>query len=145
MTDSQACVAWLWLLTALFLARVLGQVIVVLWAPRWLPPMAQWYSGLMAYRYLLPCQIAILVLQTALNESCRRAVWVFAEPRPRAASVLVALALVYWAGMVVRYVARMIRKREERWFGGTIPIVFHCVLAGYLFVLGRCLAGPLAR
>jgi len=140
VTDPQACAAWLWILTALFLARVLGQVIVVLWAPRWLPPMAQWYSGLMAYRYLLPSQIAILAVQAALNESCRRSVWLFAEPRPRAASVLLALALVYWAGMIARYVVRMIRKPEARWFGGTIPIVFHGVLAGYLFVLARCLA-----
>ena len=28
------------------------------------------------------------------------------------------------------------RQSGERWFGGTIPIVFHCVLAAWLFVLG---------
>jgi len=26
---------------------------------------------------------------------------------------------------------------ERRWLGGTIPIFFHCVLATFLFVVGR--------
>jgi hypothetical protein len=30
----------------------------------------------------------------------------------------------------------MARRPEQRWFGGTVPIVFHCVLAAFLFVLG---------
>jgi hypothetical protein len=38
--------------------------------------------------------------------------------------------------MAVRYVVRMTRRPEQRWFGGTIPIFFHWVLAAYLFVVG---------
>jgi hypothetical protein len=38
--------------------------------------------------------------------------------------------------MAVRYVVRMGRQPDQRWFGGTIPIVFHWVLASFLFVLG---------
>jgi hypothetical protein len=30
----------------------------------------------------------------------------------------------------------MARRPEQRWLGGTIPIVFHWVLAVFLFVLG---------
>jgi hypothetical protein len=81
------------------------------------------------YRILLPVQLALLGLMCALCVAVARG-W---EMRP--AEVLVAAALLYWMAMVVRYALRM-RRPAERWFGGTIPIVFHCVLAGYLFVLG---------
>ena len=44
--------------------------------------------------------------------------------------------IVYFLSMVVRYALRMSWYPEERWFGGTIPIIFHWVLASYLIVLG---------
>lgn len=40
------------------------------------------------------------------------------------------------AAMGVPYTLRMTRRPAERWLGGAIPIVFHCVLAAFLFVLG---------
>jgi hypothetical protein len=33
----------------------------------------------------------------------------------------------------------MARRPDQRWLGGTIPIVFHIVLASWLFVLGSYL------
>jgi len=39
--------------------------------------------------------------------------------------------------MASRYVVRMYRRPGERWFGGTIPIVFHFVLAAFLFTWGK--------
>lgn len=36
--------------------------------------------------------------------------------------------------MLIRYVIRMLRRPDQRWFGGTIPIFFHIVIASYLFV-----------
>jgi hypothetical protein len=39
--------------------------------------------------------------------------------------------------MLIRYVWRMSRRPEQRWFGGAIPIFFHWVLAAYLFVFGN--------
>ena len=39
--------------------------------------------------------------------------------------------------MVVRYGVRMRRRPEARWFGGAVPIVFHLVLAAFLFTWGR--------
>ncbi len=41
------------LLACAFLGRVLGQVTVVLLEPDWLPPMQDWYSGLLPYSILL--------------------------------------------------------------------------------------------
>ena len=54
---------------ALFALRVFGQVMVVLYSPRWLPSNEHWYSGLMPYRYLLPSQIVLLAV----------ALWAFAD------------------------------------------------------------------
>jgi hypothetical protein len=40
--------------------------------------------------------------------------------------------------MLLRYAVTMAVHPERRWLGtGTIPIVFHWVLAAYLFTLGR--------
>lgn len=163
MPDPTAYAPWLWLLSTLFLLRVLGQVLVVLFHPRWLPPMAQWYSGLMPYRYLLPAQLLILALMAAINVGFTRGGGVFATPHSSVGRWLVGLAGVYFTGMVVRYVIRMTRQPDQRWLGarpaprgtegapsrdrsparrlsrldGTIPIVFHCVLAAYLFTVGH--------
>jgi hypothetical protein len=81
-----------------------------------------------ARRILLPIQVVILALMAAL---VLRAV----APGPGFARRLVGFAFVYWAAMGLRYGVRMARRPEQRWLGGTIPIVFQCVLAGCLFVL----------
>ena len=67
--DRRAYAAVMGVLLALFLLRVVGQVVVATAAPRWLPPMARWYSGVMPYRYLLPTQIVFLVVMTAMTVS----------------------------------------------------------------------------
>ena len=59
--------AYLLIFSALFLLRVAGQVLVVLRAPSWLPPMHQWH--LMPYRLLLPIQIGFLALMALIEIS----------------------------------------------------------------------------
>ena len=59
-----------------------------------------------------------------------------AEPRPRLGILLIGIATVYALAMIVRYGLRMARRPDQRWLGGTIPIAFHFVLAGWLMVLG---------
>ena len=119
--------AYLVLFTVLFALRVAGQLVVLGWRPAWLPPTEQWNH--LPYPILLPLQLALLVLLSALAAGA-------IEPGAGTARVLVAAAFVYWLGMGVRYAVRMARRSSERWFGGAIPIVFHCVLAAFLFVLG---------
>jgi hypothetical protein len=114
------------LLLALFVARVLGQIAVVLWHPRWLPPMKDWYSGLVAYRLLLPAQIAIIALMVFMIRQ---------EPVENRALALgiLAFAAVYVSAMVVRFVILRKRHPDYRWYeGGMIPILFHWVLAAFL-------------
>ena len=44
---------------------------------------------------------------------------------------------VYAATVVLRYALTMTLHPKKRWFGDTIPINFHFVLAGFIYVLGH--------
>ena len=125
------------LLATAFLGRVLGQAIAAVAAPQWLPPMAEWYSGVVPYRVLLPVQLLILTMQVLVSWSVWHGTGLFAKRRPRVGPILRWVAIVYFAAMVVRYIFTMAVYPEHRWFGHAIPIVFHWVLAAYLFVWSR--------
>ena len=123
------------LLSALFVARVAGQALVVLRHPSWLPPMDQWYSGLLPYPQLLASQIAICVgMALVVLGLLAGAGWAIG-PYPSFGTPLVVAAYVYASAMAVRYVVRMVRRPDQRWLGGCIPIVFHIVLAAWLLVV----------
>lgn len=130
------------LLQALFLGRVLGQVLVVLIAPAWLPAAEYWYSGLLPYPLLLPAQILLLMLMTLVTYDAFREQGPFHPRREAARRRLRVVACAYMAVMAARYVATMIWMPELRWFGHAIPIAFHFVLATYLLVLGQGVTAP---
>ena len=46
------CMIAMWMLLGLFVLRVVGQVLVAFFDVRFLPPMSQWYSGLLPYPQL---------------------------------------------------------------------------------------------
>jgi hypothetical protein len=124
--------------TVLLYLRVVGQIIVVLRAPRWLPPMKQWQSGLLPYPVLLFAQIIVLTLMTWICLDFQRGAGRFVEPRwPNAGTIFMWIGRVYFGGMVVRYVIWMWRRPDQRWFGGTIPIIFHSVVAAFVYAFGR--------
>lgn len=128
-----------WLLTILFALRIAGQIVVALRSPRWLPPMSDW--NLVPYRVLLPAQLVILAVMVWIDASFSSDAGLPTERARALGWPVIAFSAVYAAAMAVRYVVRMRRSRAERWFGGTIPIVFHLVLATYLFTLGSFNAG----
>lgn len=125
---------YLLLFTALFVVRVVGQVFVVLRAPAWLPPMEEW--NLMPYRLLLPIQLVFIAVLTAISVGLIQDQGTLAEQHSSFGRFLIGLSAVYAGAMIVRYAVRMSRRPGERWFGGAIPIVFHLVLAGFLFTWG---------
>jgi hypothetical protein len=125
---------FLWLFSFLFFIRVAGQLIVRLSQPAWLPPTDDW--NLSPYRFLLPAQVGILALMAWIDISFSLGRGSPVHPHPRLGEGVLAFAYVYAGVMAVRYAARMLRRPAERWFGGTIPIVFHLVLAAYLYVFG---------
>ena len=122
-------------LLVLFLGRVAGQILAATTAPSWLPPMARWYSGLMPYRWLLPTQIAFLVLMTAMTIGVDRWSPPFGTLSTDAGAWIVWASYVYALGMVARSIRYALATPERR--GVLIPIVFHFVLAGFLFAYGR--------
>lgn len=124
----------LWLLTGLFAARVVGQVVAALRRPSWLPPMEDW--NLVPYRVLLPAQLVILGVMTWIDASFSASSGPPVDRVEGLGWALVGFSAVYAGAMAVRYVIRMRRRLAARWFGGTIPIVFHIVLATYLYTLG---------
>ncbi|MGH2920543.1 MAG: hypothetical protein ACRDKU_00530 [Gaiellaceae bacterium] len=132
--DPQLAGSYLVLFGLLFCVRVVGQLVVLAAGPRQLPPMGQW--NLLPYRLLLPIQLVFIVLIAAIVADFMAGPWLFAEPNRDFGRMLVSFSFVYAGSMIVRYVVRMARKPVERWFGGTIPMVFHIVLAAFLFVWG---------
>ena len=131
MNDPTAYRPFLWLFTALLVGRVLGQLIVWLSAPRWLPPMAQWQSGLLPYPVLLVSQAFVLALMIWISVDFSRAAGFWVDPKPRLGLVVLWWSYLYAGAMVVRYIVRMIRQPDQRWVGGTIPIIFHSVVAAF--------------
>ena len=119
-------------LTALFLARVVGQALVALLGVGWLPPMESWYSGLLPYPILLPLQALVLLAQGLIDRDVWRGHGFLARRRPRAGRRLQWLAVGYALAMLVR----LIVTRSH-----PIPVAFHWILAAYLFTLGRLQAG----
>ena len=126
----------LWLLLGLFCLRVGGQIVVALFAPPFLPPMDEWYSGLIPYGPLLVAQFIIIVLYGKICIDFTRGEGFFVRPRPVFGRGVLMFGYVYFASMVVRYVVRMSLYPDERWLGGCIPIVFHWVLASFVITFG---------
>lgn len=121
----------------LFYLRVVGQLAVSLGGADFLPPMEQWYSGLLPYNFLLFCQMTIIALFGKICIDIGSHSGYFSVPRARLGSFLIKFSYVYYATMVLRYIIHMSLHPDDRWIGGTIPIVFHFVLATYLLLLGR--------
>jgi hypothetical protein len=136
MTDAQHLAPWLWVFTVLLVARVVGQLIVVAAAPRWLPPMSQWQSGLLPYPALLIGQIVVLGLMFSISIDFTRGSGYWVEPHPQLGHAAVVWSVFYAGAMLVRYVVRMTRRPDQRWFGGTIPIIFHTLVAAFQWTFG---------
>lgn len=131
---------YFWILTTLFFLfclRVLGQVLVAFFGVKFLPPMEEWFSGLLPYPELLASQILIILLYGKSCLDFARGYGYFVTPRRRLGLNLLKFGWLYLAVMITRYVIRMALYPHERWTGGSIPIFFHWVLASFLLVLGN--------
>ena len=137
MDEAAAYAAVMGALLVLFFGRVVGQLLAATLAPSWLPPMRRWYSGLMPYRYLLPTQIVFLVVMTVMTLTVAGQSAPLGTAAPAVGTWVIRASYVYALGMVVRSV-RYARTPPGR-RGVLIPIVFHFVLAAFLFTYGRAL------
>lgn len=136
-SEAQRLVPWLWFLLGLFCLRVLGQALVAFWGVKFLPPMEEWYSGLIPYRPLLALQALLIILYGKVCLDFSRGRGYFVSSRPAFGRGVLYFGYLYLAAMLLRYIIRMSLYPEERWFGGTIPIFFHWVLAAFIILFGR--------
>jgi hypothetical protein len=136
-TDSRSYAPALWTLLGLFCLRVVGQMLVVFFHVDWLPPTEEWYSGLLPYPLLLPAQFLIIGLLAKVALDFTRGRGYFVEPRRAFARYVFWFGCLYLGTMVLRYPIRMYLHPEARWFGQTIPIFFHWVLATFVILFGR--------
>lgn len=130
----------LWVLMLLFALRVLGQVVVMVWTPGWLPSAAYWYSGLIPYGLLLPVQVGILLVQFIVARQCAIAQGFMIRHRPRLGFALVGLAWIYAGGMTLRLVLAI--GNSATWAHHLIPVTFHVVLALFLGLWAKQLRHP---
>ena len=142
LPDAALTAGILGILTGAFAVRVAGQLVVARRAPDWLPPMSEWYSGLLPYPRLLATQVIMLATMSAVVIGLAVGSPAIVDAPPAAGTLLLVVAWPYGLSMPIRYAVRMWRHPEARWTGRTIPIVFHIVLATWLFVLGSYLRPP---
>lgn len=128
--------AILWVLLFLFILRVLGQLLVSIGWGTFLPPMDEWYSGVVPYPRLLVSQIIIIILFSKVCLDLTKGRGFFSIPNQKLGSGLLFFGTVYLLVMIIRYALRMSLYPTERWVGGCIPIFFHWILAAFILLVG---------
>jgi len=127
----------LWICQSLFMLRVIGQLVVLLYSPSWLPPMKEWYSGLIPYPVLLIIQTGLIIFMTKVSwDNTINAGYLFVT-KPKTKKILLIISAVYFSIMIVRYILQIALVPENRWLTGAIPIIFHWILAAYIFLLTK--------
>jgi len=130
-------VVFLSIFALLFVFRVVGQWVVSFQPVSFLPPMEEWYSGLLPYPILLPIQIVIIVIMGKVVMDFWNGRGYFITAPKKGGVFLKWFSYIYFLSMVIRYIVTMWIHPERRWFTGTIPIWFHMVLASFLFTLSH--------
>lgn len=87
--------------------RVAGQALVAFLNVSFLPPMTQWYSGLIPYPILLPVQIIMIVVMIKIVTDFTRGRGYFVIPRPRIGFLMKWISYLYFSSMIIRYLLTM--------------------------------------
>lgn len=123
----------LWILLALFAARVLAQLVQWIAPVAWLPPFKSWHGGVLAYWQLLAVQIALLVWMTRI---ARRHTRGSVTPRRKIGDTLLLLGSCYAAAVLVRVAVGVFALSSAEWFDRPLPTFFHGVLASWVLCTG---------
>ena len=117
------------------LLAVLGQALVAFLNVGFLPPMAEWYSGLMPYSALLPTQLLILAAQLKIGVDIQRGWGFFAGSHQKWAGFCAGSVMCYFASMVIRYVVTLMGMYPERRWSPRHDSYFLSLRAGCLFYI----------
>jgi hypothetical protein len=82
-------------------------------------------------------QTVVLFLMFWISMDFFRQAGVWVRPLAGLGRVVLAWSYLYAGAMAVRYAIRMARRPDQRWLGGTIPIIFHCVLAAFQWTFAQ--------
>lgn len=125
---------WLRACYALFIFRVSTQLIQKFYDLPFLPPFEAWYSGALAYPWLLVSQILIIAIMGWLILGFSKG-WVVA--RRKLGIWLLALGSVYFLVMLFRLIAGFTFAAQHSWLGAHIPAFFHILLASFVLLVGH--------
>ena len=125
--------AWLWLLTLVFVIRVLGQLGALWLDVPLLPTFDQWYSGAVAYPVLLGFQCLIIAVMVLVSLKISRSAVV---PNKNTGLALFVIGTIYFSVMLIRWFIGIFDLLDITWFQRPIPSFFHMVLASYILLLG---------
>ena len=125
---------WLWLLTWIFICRVLGQFIVQWGDVSFLPSFDRWHSGALEYHYLLASQCLIIFIMSFVSYRIDKALL---RPSVQIGGVLQVIGWVYFSVMLVRWVIGVAELVDITWFQRPTPSFFHMVLASYILIVAH--------
>jgi len=124
--------ALLWVLTVLFMVRVLGQALQQ-WAPLpLLPPFEEFQGSNLPYEILLALQLFILAVMV---RTAWRIQHFALQPSRSTGRLLWWLGGVYMAGSVARIAIGLVMSGAHSWFHAWIPAFFHLVLAAFVLLV----------
>lgn len=125
---------WLYFCFFLFILRVAVQLIQRYFPLNFLPPFDAWYSGVMAYPWLLATQILIIAVMGWLIIGFAKS---DTRPKRKLGIGLLLVGGIYFLIMLFRLVAGFTFAVESPWLGAHIPAFFHLVLASFVLLLGK--------
>ncbi len=132
MSNSSKYAKVLWVLLGLFCFRVIAQLLQLVFDSPFLPPFDTWYSGALAYPYLLVSQILIISIYSYI---CFQFTKGSVTPSNRMGILFLAIGGVYASFMLGRLLIGQLFT-SSTWFHAYIPIFFHFILALFLIVVG---------
>jgi hypothetical protein len=122
----------LWVLSVLFLARIVGQLVQYLNPVAWLPRIELWQGSSLPYGVLLAGQLIILAAMVYISGGHTSG---RIQQNPRKGKWLLFFGLVYFVGMAGRLVIGLLGFSMHPWFHTYIPAIFHLVLATFVLLL----------
>lgn len=130
------------LLAALFVGRVVVQLIQYFHAVEVLPGFEEWQSGALPYAVLVASQVVIVAGQLRVTRAVSRGQHLLRQEWRRAVS---AFAAIYLAVMAFRLIAGLTFATDGGWLDARLPTIFHLVLASLLLTWTHHESGGWAR
>ena len=124
---------WLMAFLALFVFRVLAQLVQSSYPVSFLPPFEAWHSGALPYRALLGIQLLIIAYCAQVVRKFRSNT---VTPSSKTAKICITLGGIYFFVMLFRLTAGLSFASDHLWLGVLIPTLFHLVLASFLLTVG---------